>query len=232
MPWRISSSSSTLTVVRSSTPQAFRIWTARPEKPHIGNCAVPFMNSTTRLALDEVVDALLNVAHGYGPGGMVCGLAAVIRQSRGPTPRRATAAMPAVRRASERVGDAELHHRRQAQVAHERRRGSAQPLKPRPSLTRCRAQRHHAESALKPQPPLARTGRCSRGRHRARSAGVDRRVAGCARARASRCWRRSTLKPAARGRRRGCSGTARCPSSSRWWRGSRRRSWLAAQASR
>src|SRR5690606_19597478 len=47
MPWRTSGSSSTLTVAMLSTPQAFRIWMARPEKPHCGNCAVPFMNSTT-----------------------------------------------------------------------------------------------------------------------------------------------------------------------------------------
>ena len=51
MPWRISSSSSTFTVVRSFTPQAFSTCMARPEKPHIGNWAVPFMNSTTRLPL-------------------------------------------------------------------------------------------------------------------------------------------------------------------------------------
>src|ERR1700752_2560078 len=47
MPWRTSASSSTLTVAMFSTPQAFRIWMARPEKPHCGNWAVPFMNSTT-----------------------------------------------------------------------------------------------------------------------------------------------------------------------------------------
>src|SRR5690606_3024915 len=42
------SSSSTLTVVsvRGSTPQALRIWIARPEKPHMGKLALPFMKST------------------------------------------------------------------------------------------------------------------------------------------------------------------------------------------
>src|SRR3990167_8508273 len=53
MPWRISSSSSTLTVftVLGSTPQALRIWIARPEKPHMGKLALPFMNSTMSLDL-------------------------------------------------------------------------------------------------------------------------------------------------------------------------------------
>jgi hypothetical protein len=32
-----------------STPQALRIWIARPEKPHIGKLALPFMNKTTSL---------------------------------------------------------------------------------------------------------------------------------------------------------------------------------------
>src|SRR5450830_2183095 len=51
MPARISSSSSTLMVFRvlGSTPQAFKIWMARPEKPHWGKLALPFMNSTTSL---------------------------------------------------------------------------------------------------------------------------------------------------------------------------------------
>ena len=53
MPWRIASSSSTLTVVTvfGSTPQALRICTARPEKPHMGNEALPFMNRTMSLPL-------------------------------------------------------------------------------------------------------------------------------------------------------------------------------------
>src|SRR5438045_9781400 len=38
----------TVNVLRSATPHAFRIWMARPEKPHIGNCAVPFIKRTTR----------------------------------------------------------------------------------------------------------------------------------------------------------------------------------------
>src|SRR5260221_6346455 len=49
MPWRISGSSSTLTVNSLSTPQAFRICTALAEKPHCGNCGVPFMYRTTGL---------------------------------------------------------------------------------------------------------------------------------------------------------------------------------------
>src|SRR6478752_10643225 len=53
MPWRTSASSSTLTVlsVRVSTPTALRIWIARPEKPHIGKLALPFMKSTRSLLL-------------------------------------------------------------------------------------------------------------------------------------------------------------------------------------
>src|SRR5688500_19480934 len=47
MPWRISASARTLTVCSSCTPQALRTCTARAEKPHCGNCGVPFMNSTT-----------------------------------------------------------------------------------------------------------------------------------------------------------------------------------------
>src|SRR5574343_652258 len=57
MPWRTASSSSTLKVFRSLAtfrPLALRICTARPEKPHIGNWAVPFMNSTTGLDLTRV----------------------------------------------------------------------------------------------------------------------------------------------------------------------------------
>src|SRR5450755_711391 len=46
MPWRISASARTLTVNRFSTPQAFSICTAALEKPHCGNCGVPFMYST------------------------------------------------------------------------------------------------------------------------------------------------------------------------------------------
>src|SRR5712664_2072636 len=49
MPWRISGSSSTLTVNSFSTPQAFRICTALAEKPHCGNCGVPFIYRTTGL---------------------------------------------------------------------------------------------------------------------------------------------------------------------------------------
>src|SRR5690606_31522277 len=49
MPWRTSSSSSTLTVTSLVTPDALSTWMARPEKPHCGNWAVPFMNSTTGL---------------------------------------------------------------------------------------------------------------------------------------------------------------------------------------
>src|ERR1700761_1663762 len=50
MPWRMPSSSSTLTVFTFSAPEAFRTWMARPENPHIGNCAVPFMKRTTGLS--------------------------------------------------------------------------------------------------------------------------------------------------------------------------------------
>src|SRR5712671_5150767 len=49
MAWRISGSSSTLTVKSFSTPQAFRICTALAEKPHWGNCGVPFIYRTTGL---------------------------------------------------------------------------------------------------------------------------------------------------------------------------------------
>src|SRR5260370_27633182 len=49
MPWRISASASTLTLANSCTPQALSTCTAREEKPHCGNCGVPFMKSTTRL---------------------------------------------------------------------------------------------------------------------------------------------------------------------------------------
>src|SRR3989344_5779626 len=53
MPWRISSSSSTLTVTTllGSTPQALGIWIARPEKPHMGKLALPFMESGMSLDL-------------------------------------------------------------------------------------------------------------------------------------------------------------------------------------
>jgi hypothetical protein len=53
MPWRISWSSSTLTVLSAlvSTPTALRIWIARPEKPHMGKLALPFMKSTMSLVL-------------------------------------------------------------------------------------------------------------------------------------------------------------------------------------
>jgi len=53
MPWRMPSSSRTLTVFTffGSTPLAFRIWIARPEKPHIGKLALPFMKRTTSLDL-------------------------------------------------------------------------------------------------------------------------------------------------------------------------------------
>src|SRR5690606_24176463 len=37
----------TLTVISCFRPQDFSSWMARPEKPHCGNCAVPFMNNTT-----------------------------------------------------------------------------------------------------------------------------------------------------------------------------------------
>jgi hypothetical protein len=43
IPWRISGSSSTFTLKKSFTPQAYRICTAVAEKPHCGNCGVPFM---------------------------------------------------------------------------------------------------------------------------------------------------------------------------------------------
>src|SRR3954447_2888897 len=46
MPSRMSWSSSTFTPL-NGTPMWFRIWTTWPEKPHIGNCGVPFMKSTT-----------------------------------------------------------------------------------------------------------------------------------------------------------------------------------------
>ena len=48
---RTSSSSSTFTVTMFFTPTAFRIWIARPENPHCGNWAVPFMNRTTGLSV-------------------------------------------------------------------------------------------------------------------------------------------------------------------------------------
>src|SRR5262252_2852652 len=48
MPFRMSSDSSTLMPLYA-TPRWSRIWTTWPENPHIGNCGVPFMNSTTSL---------------------------------------------------------------------------------------------------------------------------------------------------------------------------------------
>ncbi len=36
---------------------------ARPEKPHIGNCAVPFMKSTTRWLLTSWSMRCCDVAH-------------------------------------------------------------------------------------------------------------------------------------------------------------------------
>src|SRR6266478_585725 len=53
MPWRSSSESSTLRPLYG-TPRWSRICTTWPEKPHIGNCGVPFMNSTTSLAFTSL----------------------------------------------------------------------------------------------------------------------------------------------------------------------------------
>src|SRR5690606_11768194 len=50
MPWRISESWSTSTVVKA-TPRWSRIATARLEKPHCGKSAVPFMNKVTSFEL-------------------------------------------------------------------------------------------------------------------------------------------------------------------------------------
>src|SRR6266542_1917136 len=47
MPWRIASSASTLTEKNRFTPHPCSICTAALEKPHCGNCGVPFMYSTT-----------------------------------------------------------------------------------------------------------------------------------------------------------------------------------------
>src|SRR5438874_12776979 len=56
-----------------STPHAFRIWMARPEKPHCGNWAVPFMNSTTgvlvTVSLIQVCTSLIWFAFGEKWGG-------------------------------------------------------------------------------------------------------------------------------------------------------------------
>src|SRR5215467_3604950 len=53
MPFRMSSDSSTLMPLYA-TPRWSRIWTTWPENPHIGNCGVPFMNSTTSLPLTSL----------------------------------------------------------------------------------------------------------------------------------------------------------------------------------
>src|SRR5690242_21649686 len=50
MPWRSASSCSTLYDAKFDTPQRLRISAAVAEKPHCGNCGVPFMYSTTRLS--------------------------------------------------------------------------------------------------------------------------------------------------------------------------------------
>src|SRR5881392_1633570 len=44
MPWRISSEARTFTSL-NGTPMCWRICTVRPEKPHCGISAVPFMKS-------------------------------------------------------------------------------------------------------------------------------------------------------------------------------------------
>src|SRR5574343_1043859 len=94
MPWRISASSSTFTVLRVlvSTPQALRICTARPEKPHMGKLALPFMNSRMSLPLtsssmrcwvslmgrssfksmSELSLVLQNPVHQRGSSGLLC----------------------------------------------------------------------------------------------------------------------------------------------------------------
>src|ERR1700719_3969291 len=53
MPPRRSSFSSTLRPLYG-TPRWSRICTTWPEKPHIGNCGVPFMNSTTSLPFSSL----------------------------------------------------------------------------------------------------------------------------------------------------------------------------------
>src|SRR5262245_2571192 len=53
MPFRMSSDSSTLMPLYA-TPRWSRICTTWPEKPHIGNCGVPFMNSTTSFAFTSL----------------------------------------------------------------------------------------------------------------------------------------------------------------------------------
>src|SRR5450830_493603 len=68
MPWRTSGSSRTLIVTKLCTPQAFKTCTARPEKPHCGNWAVPFMNSTTgvfvTVSLIQVCTSLIAASDG------------------------------------------------------------------------------------------------------------------------------------------------------------------------
>src|SRR5450830_984253 len=91
MPGRISGSSSTFTVFRllGSTPQALRIWTARPEKPHWGKLAVPFMNSSTGLFLTRSSMRcwvlLMKFPLGAGPGaagdGAIISALARVRRS-------------------------------------------------------------------------------------------------------------------------------------------------------
>src|SRR6188474_466615 len=49
MPSRMSGFSSTLTLKKSLTPQAFSACTVSAENPHCGNCGVPFMYSTRGL---------------------------------------------------------------------------------------------------------------------------------------------------------------------------------------
>src|ERR1700712_4108666 len=127
MPWRMPSSSRTLTVTGWATPQALSTGMARPEKPHIGNWAVPFMKSTTLLFLTRLsmrcwTSFMVGEAGGAGRSGIPrlyakreAAAARVDTQAR--FARRAGPRATVRVRALERVVDVDRHDRRPAQVA-------------------------------------------------------------------------------------------------------------------
>ena len=66
------------------TPQRFRISTTVAEKPHCGNCGVPFMYSTTRLLRDLLANRVLDVLMAVAPAGYKT---SILRASAGARPR-------------------------------------------------------------------------------------------------------------------------------------------------
>src|SRR5574337_850330 len=125
MPWRTSSSSRTLTVFRSVTPQACSTWIARPENPHIGYWAVPFMKSTTRSPLTSssmrCLMSLMSSCPQQESEGHIytanCRRRAAAA-AKAPPPRAVCGAPRLPAEVSERVVHPEPDQRLQAQVAH------------------------------------------------------------------------------------------------------------------